>query len=111
MPNPKVGTVTMDIAKAVQEAKAGRIEYRVDKAGIVHAPVGKRSFRAAQLAENVRTLYPRAACASGRRRSRAIYVKSVFIVGHDDAVHPRRPRPLAGGSRRQVAAAPSAVRM
>ena len=44
MPNPKVGTVTMDIAKAVKEAKAGRIEYRVDKSGIIHAPVGKRSF-------------------------------------------------------------------
>ena len=57
MPNPKVGTVTMDITKAVTEAKAGRIEYRVDKAGIVHAPVGKRSFDKDKLEENIRTLY------------------------------------------------------
>lgn len=57
MPNPKVGTVTMDITKAVTEAKAGRIEYRVDKAGIVHAPVGKRSFGAEKLEENIKTLY------------------------------------------------------
>lgn len=57
MPNPKVGTVTMDIKKAVTEAKAGRIEYRVDKAGIIHAPVGKRSFAKAALEENIQTLY------------------------------------------------------
>jgi large subunit ribosomal protein L1 len=57
MPNPKVGTVTMDIKKAVSEAKAGRIEYRVDKSGIIHAPVGKRSFEKAALEENIRTLY------------------------------------------------------
>ena len=53
MPNPKSGTVTMDVAKAVQEVKAGKIEFRVDKAGNVHAPVGKVSFGADQLVENV----------------------------------------------------------
>lgn len=53
MPNPKVGTVTMDIARAVQEAKSGKIEYRVEKAGIVHAPVGKVSFDAQKLKENI----------------------------------------------------------
>ncbi|MCB1150541.1 50S ribosomal protein L1 [bacterium] len=57
MPNPKVGTVTMDVAKAVQEAKAGRVEYRVDKAGIIHCAVGKRSFAAADLAENATALF------------------------------------------------------
>ncbi len=57
MPNPKVGTVTMDIGKAVSEAKAGRIEYRVDKSGIVHAPVGKRSFGKEKLEENIKMLY------------------------------------------------------
>jgi large subunit ribosomal protein L1 len=57
MPNPKVGTVTMDIKKAVTEAKAGRIEYRVDKAGIIHAPVGKRSFGKEKLQENIQVLY------------------------------------------------------
>ncbi|ASQ89763.1 50S ribosomal protein L1 [Prosthecochloris sp. GSB1] len=53
MPNPKSGTVTMDVAKAVREVKAGKIEFRVDKAGNVHAPVGKVSFGAEQLVDNV----------------------------------------------------------
>jgi large subunit ribosomal protein L1 len=53
MPNPKAGTVTMDVAKAVREIKAGKIEFRVDKTGNVHAPVGKVSFSADKLAENV----------------------------------------------------------
>ncbi|MBF0586431.1 50S ribosomal protein L1 [Prosthecochloris sp. N3] len=53
MPNPKSGTVTMDVAKAVKEVKAGKIEFRVDKAGNVHAPVGKVSFSADQLVDNV----------------------------------------------------------
>lgn len=57
MPNPKTGTVTTDVAKAVQEIKNGKIEYRVDKAGNIHAPVGKVSFTATQLQENVVTLY------------------------------------------------------
>lgn len=56
MPNPKVGTVTFDVGQAVREAKAGKIEFRVDKAGIVHAPVGKRSFEAGKLQENVSAL-------------------------------------------------------
>ncbi len=53
MPNPKVGTVTMDVGKAVAEQKAGKIEFRVDKAGIVHAPFGKTSFTPEQLQENL----------------------------------------------------------
>ncbi|MCE5284388.1 MAG: 50S ribosomal protein L1 [Pelosinus sp.] len=56
MPNPKVGTVTMDLTKAVKEIKAGKIEYRTDKAGNIHAPVGKASFDEAKLLENVRVL-------------------------------------------------------
>ncbi|MDF1565021.1 MAG: 50S ribosomal protein L1 [Deltaproteobacteria bacterium] len=56
MPNPKVGTVTMDVEKAVKEAKAGKIEFRVEKAGIVHAPVGKLSFAEKALEENIQTL-------------------------------------------------------
>jgi large subunit ribosomal protein L1 len=56
MPNPKVGTVTMDVVKAVGELKAGRVEFRVEKAGIVHSPVGKVSFDAEKLADNVRSL-------------------------------------------------------
>lgn len=56
MPNPKLGTVTFDIARAVREVKAGKVEFRVDKAGNVHVPVGKKSFPATHLAENAMTL-------------------------------------------------------
>ena len=56
MPNPKAGTVTMDVAKAVEEAKAGKIEYRLDKQNIIHCPVGKASFGAEKLTENFETL-------------------------------------------------------
>src|SRR5918997_3484597 len=56
MPNPKTGTVTTDIAKAVQETKAGKVEFRVDKTGVIHAPVGKVSFEQARLLENAQTL-------------------------------------------------------
>jgi len=56
MPNPKAGTVTMDVAKAVQEIKAGKIEYRLDKTNIIHVPLGKVSFTEEQLADNFQTL-------------------------------------------------------
>ncbi len=56
MPNPKVGTVTMDVAKAVGELKAGRVEFRVEKAGIVHSPIGRASFPAEKLTENMYAL-------------------------------------------------------
>ena len=56
MPNPKAGTVTMDVAKAVKEAKAGKIEYRLDKTNIIHCPIGKVSFGAEKLTENLNTL-------------------------------------------------------
>jgi large subunit ribosomal protein L1 len=56
MPNPKSGTVTMDVARAVKESKAGKIEFRVEKAGIVHAPVGKASFGSDKLLENIKSL-------------------------------------------------------
>jgi large subunit ribosomal protein L1 len=56
MPNPKTGTVTTDIAKAIQEIKAGKVEFRVDKTGIIHAPVGKSSFPAANLIANAHAL-------------------------------------------------------
>lgn len=56
MPNPKTGTVTMDVARAVQEIKAGKVEFRVDKGGVIHAPVGKLSFDDAKLSENASTL-------------------------------------------------------
>jgi large subunit ribosomal protein L1 len=56
MPNPKTGTVTVDVAKAVREVKAGKVEFRVDKTGIIHAPVGKTSFSTEKLVENASTL-------------------------------------------------------
>ncbi|HIX77213.1 MAG TPA: 50S ribosomal protein L1 [Candidatus Fusicatenibacter merdavium] len=56
MPNPKAGTVTMDVTKAVQEIKAGKIEYRLDKTNIIHVPIGKASFTEEQLSDNFQTL-------------------------------------------------------
>ncbi|MBR2189129.1 MAG: 50S ribosomal protein L1 [Eubacterium sp.] len=56
MPNPKSGTVTMDVAKAIQDIKAGKVEYRLDKSNIIHVPIGKASFSDEQLNENFRTL-------------------------------------------------------
>lgn len=71
MPNPKAGTVTFDVGKAVEDIKSGKVEFRVDKAGIVHAPVGKASFTEEQLAENTEALLGavlkvRPAAAKGR---------------------------------------------
>ncbi len=80
MPNPKVGTVTMDVTKAVTEAKAGRIEYRVDKTGIIHVPVGKRSFSDEQIHENIAALMTELI----RVRPSAVkgtYMKSIFVSG------------------------------
>ncbi len=78
MPNPKVGTVTMDVAKAVSELKAGRIEFRTEKTGIIHAPVGKVSFGADKLRENIKALLEtlqrlKPSTAKGK------YFKSVFL--------------------------------
>jgi large subunit ribosomal protein L1 len=73
MPNPKAGTVTFDVAKAVKEIKAGKIEYRVDKTGNVHAPVGKVQFSAEQLAENL------AAFLEAINRARPATAKGVYL--------------------------------
>jgi large subunit ribosomal protein L1 len=78
MPNPKVGTVTMDVSKAVREAKAGKIEFRVEKAGIVHAPVGKKSFDAPKLADNVRSLVG-ALMKAKPSTAKGTYLKSITI--------------------------------
>ena len=56
MPNPKAGTVTMDVTKAIADIKAGKIEYRLDKSNIIHVPIGKASFTEEQLADNFQTL-------------------------------------------------------
>jgi len=78
MPNPKVGTVTMDISKAVQEAKAGRVEYRVDKSGIIHCPVGKRSFSQDDLTRNIKALYKELVRVRPST-VKGVYMKSAFM--------------------------------
>lgn len=79
MPNPKTGTVTADVAKAVSEFKAGKIEYRVDKAGIVHAPVGKASFPPQALSENTRTLVETLVRAKPSG-ARGTYIKKMYLT-------------------------------
>ena len=81
MPNPKAGTVTMDVTKAVQEIKAGKIEYRLDKTNIIHVPIGKASFTEEQLSENFQTLI--------------------------DAINKARPNTLKGQYLRSVTLAPT----
>jgi large subunit ribosomal protein L1 len=79
MPNPRVGTVTFDIAKAVQEVKAGKVDYRVDKAGVVHARIGKVSFGDEKLAENARALLA-AILRSKPASAKGNYVRSVAVA-------------------------------
>ena len=78
MPNPKVGTVTPDVAKAVRELKAGRVEFRVEKAGIVHAPIGKVSFGANKLADNLRSILELLVKLKPAS-SKGLYLKSIVI--------------------------------
>ena len=79
MPNPKAGTVTMDVAKAVNEAKAGKIEYRLDKTNIIHCPIGKASFGAEKLAENFNTLVG-AVIKSRPAAAKGQYIKSCVVA-------------------------------
>jgi large subunit ribosomal protein L1 len=78
MPNPKVGTVTFDVAKAVSEVKAGKVDYRVDKAGVVHAPIGKLSFGENKLRENAHALLT-AIIRSKPASAKGNYIKSVAL--------------------------------
>ncbi len=78
MPNPKAGTVTMDVAKAVKELKAGKIEFRVDKSGIVHAPIGKKSFAVDALAENLQH-FLEAIVRAKPAAAKGHYVRSVTV--------------------------------
>ena len=79
MPSPKAGTVTMDVAKAVQEAKAGKIEYRLDKTNIIHCPIGKVSFGTDKLLENLNALMD-AILKAKPEASKGRYIKSVAIA-------------------------------
>ncbi|SDY93452.1 50S ribosomal protein L1 [Thermoactinomyces sp. DSM 45892] len=78
MPNPKTGTVTFEVEKAINEIKAGKIEYRGDKAGIIHAPIGKVSFTEAQLAENLQALAD-ALMKAKPAAAKGTYMKSVTV--------------------------------
>jgi large subunit ribosomal protein L1 len=78
MPNPKVGTVTADVAKAVRDAKAGQVQFRVDKAGIVHATIGRRSFESDKLTGNLRALID-ALNKSKPSSSKGVYLRKVAV--------------------------------
>jgi large subunit ribosomal protein L1 len=78
MPNPKVGTVTFDVGRAVQEMKAGRVEFRVDKAGIVHSPVGKVSFAPEKLVGNIHALIEQIMRLKPST-AKGVYVKAVTL--------------------------------
>ncbi|HMV99502.1 MAG TPA: 50S ribosomal protein L1 [Acidobacteriota bacterium] len=78
MPNPKTGTVTFDVAKAVQETKAGKVEYRVDKTGVIHAPIGKVSFGSQKLLENAKVLID-AVIKAKPQTAKGRYVKGMHL--------------------------------
>lgn len=80
MPNPKTGTVTMDVAKAVQDVKAGKIDFKVDKYGIIHAAVGKSSFEASKIKENAREVI-QTLLKLKPAASKGVYIKSISISG------------------------------
>lgn len=92
MPNPKAGTVTMDVGKAVKDIKAGKIEYRLDKTNIIHCPIGKVSFGTEKLVENFRTLLE-AIIKAKPAAAKGQYLKSVVVsstMGPGVKVNPQR---------------------
>ena len=78
MPNPKSGTVTMDVTKAIQEIKAGKVEYRIDKTAIAHCPIGKISFDSDKLVENMTTLME-AVIKAKPATAKGTYIKSLYM--------------------------------
>ncbi|HVA68014.1 MAG TPA: 50S ribosomal protein L1 [Candidatus Binataceae bacterium] len=100
MPNPRVGTVTFDVAKAVAEVKAGKVDYRVDKAGVIHVRVGKVSFGAEKLAQNAHALLS-AIARSKPASAKGNYVRSVAIsstMGPGVRVDPGEARTMAAAA-------------
>jgi large subunit ribosomal protein L1 len=80
MPNPKTGTVTMEVAQAVKDVKLGKIDFKVDKYGIIHSPVGKASFEAQKLYENARE-FLRTVVKLKPAAAKGTYIKSIFVSG------------------------------
>ena len=100
MPNPRVGTVTFDVAKAVAEVKAGKVDYRVDKAGVIHARIGKVSFGTEKLAQNAHALLS-AIARSKPASAKGNYVRSVAIsstMGPGVRVDPGEARTMAAAA-------------
>lgn len=100
MPNPKLGTVTFDVAKAVSEVKAGKVDYRVDKGGVVHAPIGKTSFGVPKLTENARALLG-AVVRAKPASAKGNYVQSVALastMGPGVRVDPAEARAVSSAS-------------
>ena len=92
MPNPKSGTVTMDVAKAIEEVKAGKVEYRLDKANIIHTPIGKTSFGADKLADNFNAIMG-AIIKAKPASAKGQYLKSVVVtstMGPGVKINPRK---------------------
>jgi large subunit ribosomal protein L1 len=79
MPNPKAGTVTMDVARAIAEIKAGKIEYRLDKTNIIHCPIGKVSFGSEKLVDNFHTLMD-AVVKAKPSAAKGVYLRSVVVT-------------------------------
>ena len=79
MPNPKSGTVTMDVTKAIHDVKAGKVEYRLDKSAIIHCPIGKKSFGKDKLVENYTALYE-AIVKAKPAAAKGQYIKSVNLA-------------------------------
>src|SRR5690606_25129216 len=92
MPNPKSGTVTMDVGKAVNDIKAGKVEYRVDRAGIIHVPIGKASFDEQKLLENLQVLMA-AVVRAKPAAARGTYLRSIALsstMGPGIKINPAR---------------------
>ena len=97
MPNPKVGTVTMDVAKAVEESKAGKVEYRTDRTAIVHLVIGKAQLRRAQAARELRGGDRRARSAPSPSAAKGRYLRSITLAstqGPGVKVDPSRTRDI-----------------
>jgi large subunit ribosomal protein L1 len=97
MPNPRVGTVTLDVTKAIKDAKGGAVEFRVEKAGIVQAGVGKASFTEAQLAENIRALVDSVAKAKPAG-AKGTYMKRIAISSTMGPGVRVEPQSILGGA-------------